>query len=246
MTEKVEPEWDVNAERSMSDPDGIWMTRTLEEGWQLHVRLITNGYHTVVDQLHIEPGQATTLHGLRGAIELPTGNPVDPDWIRIPLHTAHRGATNHLNQLLSDHREVQDRRYAYASKGLIDPADFHHREQLDHILAMHAEFKGFTRPATTPRAQFTGDRPLRLALVAAAYEHARTLTPTQPRQHVHQLLHDLDHAYAPASIGPLIHHARQEGMLTHANDRKAGGKATKRARALIKQAGIELPWETKR
>jgi len=118
-------------------------------------------------------------------------------------------------------------------------------EQLDRILAMHAELKGFTRPATTPRTRFTGDRPLRLALVAAAYEHARTLTPTQRRQHLHQLLHDLGHDYAPASIGPLIHHARQEGMLTHANDRKAGGKATKRARALIKQAGIDLPWEAR-
>jgi len=246
VTGKREPEWDINAERSDGDPDGVWMTRMLEEGWQLHVRLITNGYHTVIDQLHIEPSQATTLHGLRGAIELPTGNPVDPDWIRIPLHTARRDATNRLNQLLSDHRELQDRRYAYASKGLVDPADTDHREQRDTILAMHAEFKGFTRPATTPRAHFTDDRSLRLALVAAAYEHARTLTPTQPRLHVHQLLHDLDHDYAPSSIGPLIHNARQEGMLTHGHNRKAGGKATKRARTLIKQAGIELPWETKR
>lgn len=111
---------------------------------------------------------------------------------------------------------------------------------------MQAEFKGFTRPATTPRGEFTGDRLLRLALVAVAYDHARTLTATQPRSLVHQLLHDLHHYYAPASIGPLIHHARQQGMLTHANHGKAGGKATKRARILVKQAGIELPWETKR
>jgi hypothetical protein len=241
---EMDNQWGFNAERSVGDPDGIWMTTSLEDGWRLHVRLVTNGYRTVMDQLHVEPGETTSLHGLRGVLELPTGDPAQPTWSRVSLHSARRDATARLNQLLTELRKTQARRYA-ATTAAPDTDYSERREQLDQIFAIHAEFKGFTLPATKPRVQPSGDRRLRLALVAVAYEHARIVAPTRPRAQVYELLRRIGRHYALSSIGPLIHQARDEGMLTREVERKASGKATQTARTAIREAGVELPWESK-
>lgn len=242
MADRNSDSWQINRGRTLKDQDGMWMIQTLDEGWLLHIRLVTNGYRTVMDQVHIEPSQTTKLHGLRGALEIPTDPTAEPTWIRVPLHHARRDATSRLNQVLNDHRHAQERRYAAATKGQVDPNTTERRNQVDTVIAMDAEFKGFTTSGTRVEIAPSGDRQLRLALIAVAYEHACNQHPTHPRLQVYEWLKQLHLHYASTSIGPLIHEARNQGMLARGTPRRAAGKATRKAHNLIRHAGIDLPW----
>src|SRR3954449_7333235 len=89
----------VRNQGNFNDPS-FWMTRQFADGWHIHIRLETDRYQTVIAELHIEPGETSELIGIRGHIEVPTGDPQDPTWQRITLPTSLRQASTALQEEL--------------------------------------------------------------------------------------------------------------------------------------------------
>jgi hypothetical protein len=233
----VSSKWRISRIQPPED-GGTWMTRPYGPGWRLDVRLIDNGYRTVIDQLHLVSTEPT-LYNARGVLELPTDSDGQPDWTRITLRTVRREATEGLREQRAELRQEQQQRFDQAASGTVDPTG-DRREQLDHILAMQSEFNIFTN------TNIEQDRDLRLALVAAAYEQAQVDDPTHPRSALYDRLGELGLRYAPSSVGPLVYQSRKAGMLTSTQNRAAAGKTTPKARKIIRNAEISLPWTQSR
>jgi hypothetical protein len=221
------------------DVPEFWMTRALPDGWRIHVRLVTTGNRTVIGELRVEPGTSPQLFGMRGRIELPTGDARHPQWQRITLQTARREAFTALHELLTQmHRTSRDLEAA-EQRGEALP-DGH---TLEHHLAVAAQLRGFTTTGTAPRRRRPrGHKDLDLAVVAAAYASARADQPSHPREGTQDRLQQIGVYYARSSIGPLIAKARAATMLTPARRGKAGGGLTPTARRLLTTANFQTPW----
>ncbi len=237
--------WRPDRERNQeahNDP-AFWMTRALPGGWRISVRLFTNSTQTVIDHVHVEPTDSAQLRGIRGHIELPTGDPADPTWHRVTLPTARREASSALEHLLQElHRTSAERQAAY-NRGDPPPAD--RREPINRALAAVAEFRGFTTNGTRPPRRRPGkNRQLHLAIIAAAYSAARAEHPTRPREATQRNLEEIKMHHARSTIGPQVNHARAADMLTRAARGRAGGELTHKARQLLADADFHAPWYT--
>jgi hypothetical protein len=223
--------WMPNLELTQADADGCWMTRELDDGWRVHIRLVSNSYKTTIDQLRVEPTESTLLHGIRGHIEVPTGPPENPTWQRVNLPTARREASTVLHTALTEEHQANRLQNAAPQDDAPSPD---RRESMRRMFALLAGFRGFTATGTQlPRRRPHAERPLQLARVAAAYAAARADCPTQPREGTHERLKTIGEHYAPSTIGPLINQARAAGMLTPAQPGRAAGRLTNKARRLL-------------
>jgi hypothetical protein len=223
--------WVPNLKLTQDDADGCWMTRELADGWHIHIRLVSNSYRTTIDQLRVEPTESTLLHGIRGHIEVPSGQPESPTWQRINLPTARREASTVLHTALSEEHQANRLRNAAPQD---DPPSPDRRESMRRMFALLAGFRGFTATSTQlPRRRPHAQRPLQLARVAAAYAAAHADCPTRPREGTHERLKEIGEHYAPSTIGPLITQARAAGMLSPTQPGKATGRLTTKARRLL-------------
>jgi hypothetical protein len=235
--------WRIDATRVEPDLEEpvCWMTRCLGDGWEIAVRLHTNHYRTVIDQLHVYPTDTPTLFGVRGHIELPAGDPTEPSWQRYPIPTLRREASAALEQLLEELTRTSQDRLDAQTRG--EPPSSDQREPVDRALAFIAGMRGFTPEGTRPRRRTPRTTRNRdLAIVAAAYAAARAETPTNPREGTRLRLEEVGLHYARSSIGPLITKTRTAGMLTRAQHGKAAGRLTPKARRTLKDANFHAPW----
>jgi hypothetical protein len=235
--------WEV--ELDQPDPGAVWVSCIAEEHWRLRVRLVTNGYRTVMDEFQVAPLESASVLGIRGSLELPRGD-TGQDWARLPLHLIRREATTRLHDALAEHEE----RFASGLPSFrgdppgTSPHPVERRTQLRDVPLLHARLHGFTPPATRPRRDVRHAKgELRLALVAAAYEAAATRYPRATREHVHHWLTQLGFSYKPETIAQLIHKARIRGLLTKGQPGTVAGTATPLAHSLLREAELsDLPW----
>jgi hypothetical protein len=198
------------------------MTREVEGAYQLHVRLDTDHYQTVITELRLQPHPDAKLHGIRGRLEIPTGNPQHPTWHALPHPTARRQAATTLNHHLQ-HVSTQP---------------------VDQVLSVIAQIRGFTPTNTQPRRrQPRRDAQFELAIIAAAYASAlHDPIPSQPRPGTLERLRQADRYYSPTTIGPLLTKARKAGYLTQTRRGKAGGRLTAKAQRTLDDAEFIAPW----
>ena len=224
MNDVDENGWQPNLDRTQADPEGFWMTRRLD-GWQLHIRLISNNYKSAIDQLHVEPTETTALRGIRGHIELPSGNPRTPTWTRIPLPSARRQAAATLNAALTADRKRDKQEKTHDR-----------REPAQRMTALLAGFRDFSPQATAPpKRRPRKSKDIELATIAAAYAAAtQGDSPSHPREETLERLRAAGYHYAPSTIGPLIARARAAGMLTPTSPGKAAGKLTPKAKRILR------------
>ena len=221
--------------RVLDDP------RARRTGRRVTVRLLTDQYRTVIDRIHLEAGEDTQLRGIRGRIELPTGEPADPTWQRYPIAGLRREASAALEDLLRDLYRTSGERQAAQRRGDRPPTD--RREPVDRVLAAIARARGFTVPGTHPLPHAARQpSTLNLAIAAAAYADALRVDPRRARHGAQQRLDQIHRHYAPSSIGPLITKARNERLLTPTPRGIPGGRVTAKARRILVDANFQAPW----
>jgi hypothetical protein len=232
---RAHPTWNMGA----LDAPEFWMTRELPDGWRIHVLLVTTGQRTVIGELRVEPGESPHLLGMRGRIDLPTGDPRHPQWQRVTLQTARREASTTLHELLTQMHRTSREIEAAEQRG--EPP--RRGDSLEHHLAVTAQLRGFTTTGTASRRRRPrGRKDLDLAIIAAAYASARVDQPSHPREGTQDRLQQIGVYYARSSIGPLIAKARTAHMLTPAHRGKAAGDLTPNARQLLTTANFQAPW----
>lgn len=220
--------WRVHPELTQGSytDGGVWMTRTIPSGYQLHIRLDTDHYQTVITELRLEPGDNPDLYGIRGHLETPTGDPQHPTWQRTRLPTARRQAAATLNHHLE---HLTEEGYATA-------------------LGVIARLRGFTPKNTRPpRRHRATNQQLNLAVVAAAYaDTVATANTRDIRRGTLERLRQAEMFYGEKTIGPLITKARRAGHLTPTTRGKPGGRLTTKARRILSEVGFQSPWYEER
>jgi len=217
------------------------MARELDDGWRVTVRLVTDHYRTVLDRIHLEASDDTQLLGIRGRLELPSGDATSPTWRRYSIAGLRREASAALEAALRDLHHTSTDRQTAVRHG--DPPPGDRREPIDRLLAAIAHARGFTIPATHP-APHAARQPstLNLAIAAAAYADAVRVDHRRARQGTQQRLDNVRRHYAPSSIGPLISKARAERLLTPTAPGIPGGRLTTKARRTLASANFRASW----